>query len=145
MAWLTCSGMIVKSNARVKLLPMRSLGRTFAAPAVTCLRVSIYHGHFRDVWTLAWATAVPGGWRSSCAADTSLDALLITARGEAPHGQFLSSSGTVLLTICSQTVRILLDVAAHVGGKYAGQTHNGGHVYTSWDRLAGFKSRHLPP
>jgi hypothetical protein len=47
-----------------------------------------------------------------------------------------------LLTVCSQTVRILLDVTAHVRGKHAGQTHNGGHACTSWDRLAGFKSRH---
>jgi hypothetical protein len=49
-----------------------------------------------------------------------------------------------LLTVCSQTVRILLDVAAHVRGKYAGQVHNGGCVGTSWDRLVGFKSRPLP-
>jgi hypothetical protein len=48
-----------------------------------------------------------------------------------------------LLTVCSQTVRILLDVAAHVRGKHTGQTHNGGRACTSWDRLAGFKSRHL--
>jgi hypothetical protein len=47
-----------------------------------------------------------------------------------------------LLTVCSQTVRILLDVTAHVRGKHAGQAHNGGHACTSWDRLAGFKSRH---
>jgi hypothetical protein len=47
-----------------------------------------------------------------------------------------------LLTDCSQTVRIHLDVPAHVGGKDAGQAHNAGHVCTSWDRLAGFKSRH---
>jgi hypothetical protein len=50
-----------------------------------------------------------------------------------------------LLTVCSQTVRIHLDVPAHVDGKHAGQAHNAGHVCTSWDRLAGFKSRHLPP
>jgi hypothetical protein len=47
-----------------------------------------------------------------------------------------------LLTDCSQTVRIQLDVPAHVGGKDAGQAHNDGHVCTSWDRLVGFKSRH---
>ena len=47
-----------------------------------------------------------------------------------------------LLTICSQTVRIQLDVPAHVGGEDAGQAHNPGHVCTSWDRLVGFKSRH---
>jgi hypothetical protein len=47
-----------------------------------------------------------------------------------------------LLTDCSQTVRIHLDVPAHVGGKGAGQAHNAGHVCTSWDRLVGFKSRH---
>jgi hypothetical protein len=50
-----------------------------------------------------------------------------------------------LLTVCSQTVRIHLDVAAHVGGKDAGQAHNGGHVCTLWDRLVGFKSRHSAP
>jgi hypothetical protein len=47
-----------------------------------------------------------------------------------------------VLTVWSQTVRILLDAVAHVRGNHAGQAHNGGHVCTSWDRLAGFKSRH---
>jgi hypothetical protein len=32
---------------------------------------------------------------------------------------------------------------AHVGGRYAGQAHNGGRVCTSWDGLLGFKSRHF--
>jgi hypothetical protein len=45
-----------------------------------------------------------------------------------------------LLTGCSQTVRIHLDVAAHVGGKYAGQVHTGGRICTWWDGLVGFKS-----
>jgi hypothetical protein len=57
----------------------------------------------------------------------------------APYGQLSPPYGTALLTVCSQTVRILLDVAAHVRGKHAGQAHNGGHACTSWDRLAGFK------
>jgi hypothetical protein len=47
-----------------------------------------------------------------------------------------------LLTVCSQALRILLDVAARVRGKHAGQAHISGRVCTSWDRLAGFKSRH---
>src|SRR5215207_2352120 len=59
--------------------------------------------------------------------------------GRAPRASGLEGA---LLTVCSQTVRILLDVAAHVCGKYAGQAHTGGRVGTSWDRLAGFKSRH---
>jgi hypothetical protein len=46
-------------------------------------------------------------------------------------------SASPLLTDCSQTVRILLDVATHVHGKHAGQARNGGHVCTSWDRLVG--------
>jgi hypothetical protein len=55
----------------------------------------------------------------------------------APYGQFSPPYGTALLTVCSQTVRILLDVATHVRGKHAGQAHNGGRVCTSWDRLVG--------
>jgi hypothetical protein len=35
-----------------------------------------------------------------------------------------------LLTICSQTVRIHPDVAAHVGGKHAGQAHSDVHSWT---------------
>jgi hypothetical protein len=42
----------------------------------------------------------------------------------AQHGSPLPQA--TLLTICSQTVRILLDVAAHVHGRHAGQAHNGG-------------------
>jgi hypothetical protein len=65
----------------------------------------------------------------------------VTAR--APTERSAASIRTAaLLTVCSQTVRILLDVAAHVHGKWAGQVHNGGCVGTSWDRLVGFKSRH---
>jgi hypothetical protein len=37
-----------------------------------------------------------------------------------------SLCGAALLTICSQTVRIHLDVAAHGRGKDTGQAHNGG-------------------
>jgi hypothetical protein len=48
-----------------------------------------------------------------------------------------------LLTVCSQTVRIHLDVPAHLGGKDAGQAHKSGRVCTWWDRLVGFKSRHF--
>jgi hypothetical protein len=40
-----------------------------------------------------------------------------------------------LLTGCSQTVRIHLDVAAHVGGEYAGQVHTGGRICTWWGRV----------
>jgi hypothetical protein len=57
-------------------------------------------------------------------------------------GKRMAGRSSALLTICSQTVHIHLDVAAHVRGKHAGQAHNGGRVCTSWDRLAGFKSRH---
>jgi hypothetical protein len=53
-----------------------------------------------------------------------------------------TASGAPLLTVRSQTVRILLDAAAHVRGKPTGQMHIDGRVRTSWDRLAGFKSRH---
>jgi hypothetical protein len=56
-----------------------------------------------------------------------------------------TATGAPLLTVCSQMVRILLDAAAHVRGRHAGQTHIDGRVRTSWDRLAGFKSRHPGP
>jgi hypothetical protein len=58
----------------------------------------------------------------------------------AQHGSPLPQA--TLLTICSQTVRTHPDLAAHVCGKPTGQAHNGGRACTSWDRLAGFKSRH---
>jgi hypothetical protein len=73
-------------------------------------------------------------------ADTWLDVLLTHLVARAPYGQLSPPSGTVLLTVCSHTVRILLDVPAHVRGKHAGQVHKGGRVRTSWDRLVGFKS-----
>ena len=60
----------------------------------------------------------------------------------APYGQFSPPYGTALLTVCSQTVRVLLDVAAHVCGKQAGQAHNGGRACTLWDGQVGFKSPH---
>jgi hypothetical protein len=44
-----------------------------------------------------------------------------------------------LRTICEQTVRILLDVAAHVRGNHAGQAHNSGRLCMSWDGLVGFQ------
>src|SRR5512132_3276243 len=56
----------------------------------------------------------------------TLDALLIAPRGEGSARPALTFSGTALLTVCSQTVRMLLDVAAHVRGKHAGQAHHGG-------------------
>jgi hypothetical protein len=70
------------------------------------------------------------------------DALADAPRGEGFRSATLTTLSTVLLTVCSQTVRILLDVAAHVSGKHAGQAHSGGRSCTSWDRLVGFKSRH---
>ena len=75
-------------------------------------------------------------------AETELDALLRYLLARAPYDQLSPAYGTALLTVCSQTVRILLDVTAHVDGKHAGQAHIGGHACTSWDRLVGFKSRH---
>jgi hypothetical protein len=38
-------------------------------------------------------------------------------RGEGSVRPVLATLGTALLTVCSQTVRILLDAAAHVRGK----------------------------
>ena len=50
-----------------------------------------------------------------------------------------------LLTVCSQTVRIHLDVAVHVCGKHAGQANKDVQSWTSRDELVGFKSRHSAP
>jgi hypothetical protein len=36
----------------------------------------------------------------------------------------------VMLTVCSQAVRMPLDAAAHVYGKYAGQADNDAHCWT---------------
>jgi hypothetical protein len=49
-----------------------------------------------------------------------------------------SPGSAILLTVCSQTVRMPLDVAAHVHSKCAGQAHNGGRGQTSQDELVGF-------
>jgi hypothetical protein len=73
-----------------------------------------------------------------------LDALLTRLVARASVGPTRPPLLGLLLTVCSQTVRILLDVAAHVRGNPPGQTHSGGRVCTSWDGLVGFKSRPLP-
>jgi len=81
-------------------------------------------------------------WRSSCSGLIPTGCAADAPRGEGSVRPVLTTRGAALLTVCSQTVRILLDVAAHVRGKHAGQAHNGGRACTSWDRLVGFKSRH---
>jgi hypothetical protein len=53
---------------------------------------------------------------------------IVASFRKVPYGRH---SEAALLTICSQTVRILLDVPAHVGGKAAGQADNAGHVCMS--------------
>jgi pimeloyl-ACP methyl ester carboxylesterase len=46
------------------------------------------------------------------------------------HRLLTKAKWSPLLTVCSQTVRILLDVTAHVPGMYAGQAHIGGRACT---------------
>ena len=92
-------------------------------------------------WMLAWASAFLEAALILLGPMSSWTWCLAWREGlgRAPRASGLEGA---LLTVCSQTVRILLDVAAHVRGKHAGQAHNGGRACTSWDRLAGFKSRH---
>jgi Na+-transporting methylmalonyl-CoA/oxaloacetate decarboxylase beta subunit len=57
-------------------------------------------------------------------ADAPLDVLLPRLVVMAFVGRHAASLGIALLTDCSQTVRIHLDVEAHVSGKHTGQAYS---------------------
>ena len=95
-------------------------------------------GNLRCSCMLAWATVVPGGGGSPTCADAKLDVLVTHPVARSFRRPTLSPPPWIwLLTVCSQTVRILLDVVAHVLGKHAGQAHNGGRVPDLVGRVGG--------